>query len=1441
MKNLNRFIKGIRLFRDKTLYQNDEWTFPSSGIRLTDWNEKGLAITFIRGNVEIENGQLAGAKFKISPHFIPIGWNEYNGILYIVSLNEFTGEGEIGSYPSPKGSPGNTSGFQRVYSPFKNFDKGSGRENLRTELFNFSLFNRVDVQIKRVYDESVNLYLSDYLNPNIVINSGFNQSGYTVGNVITEQDFEGSLNLFPTTNKFIRASLKHISDGGVLRPGMYFVYFRYVKKDLTRTPFIGHTSPIQVFSGNSWDDIEGNYETTIDGDPINTTKKIVLEFENNFDSAYDYIELAVIRYSEDQDQKLLTDSYLISNLYEIGQIISDPNNSIVIDGREEQSTLIPEQIFINPQKYTICKTQTIVDSRYYGGNWRSLKPSNELLSEFASLIKCSYAVTGQIQDNIVMDPHNIMDGREYQHKINEIGDNVTFKYTGFFRGETYPFAIKALLTDGSITEAYPVQGSFDRFFGDEEVNNKGLYTFPFFSDTSSNGVESHYQSLGIKFITTDAMAFYNENIEKFKDIKAIIFLRGDRIENLITQGIGFKAVKGLAWQKSNPGSGDSNFEVTYQDNRVAAWLRPFDKDQWSNTMPHVTVGGTFADSWQKSHPYMARYNILDENKFGVYSPSYLFEDFGIGNGSSVYVLAFKKFTSSDPYNNGGLKKVVTDKNRVVEIISIEYGHKDLTNQTEAIIASPIEINAKIYLTKDSTLKAPEGFQTAANLGVTSDLDYFFNQDVNNDSAPSVPFTEDRKEVASLGYATPRYLGFITDDSIPDNLDEYLVNVYNSKPDIDLYRSFVNSYNPSVNKYYEISDKIEINTIGNVYNFYKGDCFLQRTYFRAMHAWDFGTQFAEYDDNTTSVMYANYGVVVSVLTENTVNTAMRNDVEVSTEDLNALYSYYPKINSKSVTINTWAPDWRNDNSKYEAFKVNKGYNKILADNVVFGYDPNIPDSDGIKYTRIFFSPKSTPGEKVDSFKQIGLVSFRDFAIENGPIYSIQELMGTLVSIQEKAISQHFLGEEKLETNQSSNIVLQKSGIHLSDQVKPLSSSGTQHQFSIVNTSDAIFGVDFEKKEIWMVGIIPTKGASAFGYKNLTRDLEIKGWIEKLINNYSNDSDIISKLPDFPSLGYGIISGFDKKYNEVHFTFHMPIINNNEDYVFDKYDKVKAYNKYSLVEDQPGCYFTALQNLDPSVDIPPCNLSDENWLAITKINPFTLKDSSVINPGDQVIVYGDNNQGKLYISPVKNPVTEFDLQLPWINYATFTYEENRDNTKTITFDKNLMSFIGEQPFKPMFYTKLLDSFMTVKLTDKANMNLFWNHNNPECPVGIFYEEKFPGIISFIVVGQDAREVVKMFNSYMIESNQNEFMTIEFQTDYQDSIIDPFVPTDPNMFYLAPEYIENMWQGPISANDVENDLYDVESEMRGTWLKVTIKYNGDNEQFIRKFLTDFIISFS
>jgi hypothetical protein len=64
----------------------------------------GTYVTFNGNEVILQNdmgnGKIESA--KLPPGYIPIGIKEYGGIIYVVSYNPFTQNGQIGSFPSPK-------------------------------------------------------------------------------------------------------------------------------------------------------------------------------------------------------------------------------------------------------------------------------------------------------------------------------------------------------------------------------------------------------------------------------------------------------------------------------------------------------------------------------------------------------------------------------------------------------------------------------------------------------------------------------------------------------------------------------------------------------------------------------------------------------------------------------------------------------------------------------------------------------------------------------------------------------------------------------------------------------------------------------------------------------------------------------------------------------------------------------------------------------------------------------------------------------------------------------------------------------------------------------------------------------------------------------------------------------------------------------------------
>lgn len=90
--SVNTFTKGLVCDLDPINVPNNVLTDCLNGTIITyDGNEYSLQND--KGNYPLQ-----GCKLK--PNFIPIGIKEYNGILYIVSLNPITGEEEVGSYPS---------------------------------------------------------------------------------------------------------------------------------------------------------------------------------------------------------------------------------------------------------------------------------------------------------------------------------------------------------------------------------------------------------------------------------------------------------------------------------------------------------------------------------------------------------------------------------------------------------------------------------------------------------------------------------------------------------------------------------------------------------------------------------------------------------------------------------------------------------------------------------------------------------------------------------------------------------------------------------------------------------------------------------------------------------------------------------------------------------------------------------------------------------------------------------------------------------------------------------------------------------------------------------------------------------------------------------------------------------------------------------------------
>ena len=322
--NNHVFHKGIKDNLDISKLKNDTWAFPTLNVRLMNKGGQGYVVTNLKGNtVNDGSGGIGGednvgAVLKVKSNYIIIAAREFNGILYIASAdNDGSGQGELGVYPAPlsmldptvTGQSGltgfpistNTYPYGRYYAALGNFNpvslytawnistnyvvtdkvtylnhtyeciastvgvfnpaKWKLISSFNSTAFNFTFQNMLEIEIRPFYDNSVNLYLVDYTNPNRVINSGFDMiTGVLTSTVYDSTAFYSTLNQILGTNKLLTINEASIIPSGVHKYGNYFFYLRYVNASLDKTDVITASNACQIYAGSVATDytIEGS-------------------------------------------------------------------------------------------------------------------------------------------------------------------------------------------------------------------------------------------------------------------------------------------------------------------------------------------------------------------------------------------------------------------------------------------------------------------------------------------------------------------------------------------------------------------------------------------------------------------------------------------------------------------------------------------------------------------------------------------------------------------------------------------------------------------------------------------------------------------------------------------------------------------------------------------------------------------------------------------------------------------------------------------------------------------------------------------------------------------------------------------------------------------------------------------------------------------------------
>jgi len=1050
--NINEFLKGVNSDVD-VLRIDNQTPRDMQNMRVVDVDGKGLVLTNIAGNEE---------KFDLNNGFIPIGSVEYNGIIYIASFCPPNGRGEIGCYPAPEAliqkdcSLSGWDNTNKQYAPLFNFtsnlnprDPLSVPQVFSTELFNFGevgvdKISQVDMIAREDFDGSVNLYLCGEKNPIRVFNSGFDQNGECtkLERRYWNGSFPNEVNLLNESEKHLEIEFLGTGEAGRLRGGSYIFFFRYANENYDTTSFFAETNSVAIMPGK-WE-VEGWRRQGIEG-TVETTKSVNLRIKN-VDPTYSYLEIGFQHNNDDAfEYGILTE-----------RIALDPALStydISITGNEEYYNVDVSDIIRTKPTWNGARSHEQLENRYFAADVFDTTDLNDErireIAEFTSLITPHHDDTKQLQHR-EEGPSTFEDavGSNYYRGIYNKEENV-YNYTGYFRGESYPFGVVYVLNTGREIGAFPVQGRDDWKPTQSILNDEGVYRFPTASD-SAPVTGNFINVLGIRFNVTAAIAALPQWMQD--NVAGLYFVRGKRQRSLLYQGLIVPTYAAV-------------FNGNKEDFNSSSWnaflfnYKPKDILQTENMFPSFSAG------------YLQYLWSYDENLIAdqVFNLASSYASMSIKTNKSAIISIDHFFLKSVPINRGyiiQIGKYSTEGGTYKGDDNINSGERyfigdyQVTNFTRLLRGYKDVLNVAPWESTNNSLFV--SYYKEATKTEYKSFIYYYTRSQDNSKF---------LEVRNAETAFPSYIG-VEMNSLEQYFDYSVVNLYLADPrnandggDFEIGKLYdvKSTLYSKISKFYRLSDLITNPSIATNDIQYKGDCFLQRSltkmktntrlapsmisdgYFDTNS--NQGTPFDLLDVKTFS-----FGQVIGRITENQINAECR--LETPTEKFAP--GSTPDIYNFAIK-----------NTERESELYNRGYNEQLSSKTYRGINLEIPFFKDEKPAAIMYSNLHNLGSFQDGYRIIDIAAIKEYDYRLGRIVSIKNHNGTLVSIQEFGINKHLVnnrallnqGDSSGELLLGSGQILDSKALNLSDYI------GSQHQWSIIKTDYSLYGFDFNKRKIW----------------------------------------------------------------------------------------------------------------------------------------------------------------------------------------------------------------------------------------------------------------------------------------------------------------------------------------------------------------------------------------
>jgi hypothetical protein len=227
---------------------------------------------------------------------------------------------------------------------------------------------------------------------------------------------------------------------------------------------------------------------------------------------------------------------------------------------------------------------------------------------------------------------------------------------------------------------------------------------------------------------------------------------------------------------------------------------------------------------------------------------------------------------------------------------------------------------------------------------------------------------------------------------------------------------------------------------------------------------------------------------------------------------------------------------------DVFNQRYNINRYFPESLLF-------NSEVDKYTnRIWHSKKKIDGEVVDSWRDFQFVDYIDVEGTQGPIQELVVNKNKLFYYQTNGIGIASTNERGAVNSEEGNIVL-SNGKLLARYDYITKETGTQHQFSVSNTNQAIYHYDGNLKKLF----------------RLADGLECISDNQGLFSKFQTTSNQMNKL-DLTLQNYGVHSIYEPEYQTVYFTF---LDNTSNNFTLGFNEKLQCFE--SFYSFKPNLYF------------------------------------------------------------------------------------------------------------------------------------------------------------------------------------------------------------------------------------------------------------------------------